>query len=307
MAGRFRHLPPLDSLPALEAVSRLGTFTRAADELCLTQSAVSKQIRALETSLGVRLFVRKARGVELSSAGAVYQHEVLSALQGLEIAGQRLRATQHPDTVSVLATHAVSQYWLFPRLLSFNAEHPDITVHIHASNEMQPFMVPDHDLAILYGKGDWPTLAATPLIQEDIYPVARPEVVRDEVTSLEALAQQPLIQLDSSWNCMDWPGWFAHFGIRYHPPKSDLTFNQLTLTYAAIQRGAGIGLAWHFMAADAIASGKLVRVTGYRANTGLAEHIVYDRSQPLSTAATLFRDWLIADAFGEKTTTTMLS
>ncbi len=307
MAGRFRHLPPLDSLPALEAVSRLGSFTRAADELCLTQSAVSKQIRALETSLGVRLFVRKARGVELSSAGAVYQHEVISALQGLEIAGQRLRATQHPDTVSVLATHAVSQYWLFPRLLSFNDEHPDITVHIHASNEMQPFMVPDHDLAILYGEGDWPTLAATPLIQEDIYPVARPEVVRDEVTSIEALAQQPLIQLDSSWNCMDWPGWFAHFCIRYHPPKSDLTFNQLTLTYAAIQRGAGIGLAWHFMAADAIASGKLVRVTGYRANTGLAEHIVYDRSQPLSTAATLFRDWLIADAFGEKTTTTMLS
>jgi DNA-binding transcriptional LysR family regulator len=307
MAGRFRHLPPLDSLAAFEAVSRLGSFTRAADELCLTQSAVSKQIRALETSLGIRLFVRKARGVELSSAGAIYQHDVLSALQGLEIAGQRLSARQHPDTVSVLATHAVSQFWLFPRLLSFSAEHPDITVHIHASNEMQPFMVPDHDLAILYGEGDWPALAATPLIQEDIYPVARPEVVQDEVTSLEALAQQPLIQLDSSWNCMNWPGWFAHFGIRYHPPKSDLTFNQLTLTYAAIQRGAGIGLAWHFMAADAIASGKLVRVTEYRANTGLAEHIVYDRSQPLSTAATLFRDWLIADSFGEKTTTTMLS
>lgn len=307
MAGRFRHLPPLESLAAFEAVSRLGSLTRAADELCLTQSAVSKQIRALEASLGVRLFVRKARGVELSSAGAVYQHDVLSALQGLEVAGQRLRARQHPDTVSVLATHAVSQFWLFPRLLSFSAEHPDITVHIHASNEMQPFMVPDHDLAILYGEGDWPALAATPLIQEDIYPVACPEVVQDEVTSLEALAQQPLIQLDSSWNCMDWPGWFAHFGIRYHPPKSDLTFNQLTLTYAAIQRGAGIGLAWHFMAADAIASGKLVRVTEYRTNTGLAEHIVHDRSQPLSTAATLFRDWLIADAFGKKITATMLS
>ncbi|MCK8066890.1 LysR substrate-binding domain-containing protein [Cobetia sp. 1CM21F] len=296
MAGRFRHLPSLEGLAAFESVSRLGSFTRAADELCLTQSAISKQIRALEASLGTPLFVRKARGVTLSNAGMLYQQHILPALQGLEMAGQRLRALQHPDTVSVLATHAVSQYWLFPCLLSFSAEHPEITVHIHASNEMDASMVPDHDLAILYGDGEWPALGATPLIHEDIYPVARPEVIKEQGLSLEELAQRPLIQLDSSWNCMDWSHWFAHFGIRYRAPKSDITFNQLTLTYAAIQRGAGIGLAWDFMAADAIAKGELVRVTDQRAITGLAEHLVFDLDRPLSASARLFRDWLIAKA-----------
>lgn len=306
MAGRFRYLPPQEGLAAFESVSRLGSFTRAADELCLTQSAISKQIRSLETSLGTSLFLRKARGVELSSAGIMYQQDILPALQLLEMAGQRLRTMQNPDTVRVLATHAVSQYWLFPRLLSFSAEHPDITVHIHASNEMQPYMVPDYDLAILYGDGDWPALEATPLIYEDIYPVACPNIVKNDVVSLDDLAQQPLIQLDSSWNCMDWPHWFAYFGFNYRTPKSDLTFNQLTLTYSAIQRGAGIGLAWDFMASDAIAKGELVRITNYRALTGFAEHIVHGSNQPLSPAATLFRDWLIADSSEEKSVDTAL-
>lgn len=296
MSGRFRHLPPLDTLIAFESVARLGSFTRAADELCVTQSAVSKQVRTLELALGVALFIRGARGVELSTAGGLYHQEVVPALQRIQATGQRISVTHHPNIVTVLATHAVSQFWLFPRLLSFNAAHPEITVHIHASNDMMPFMVSDHDLAILYGKGEWPSLAATALIREVIYPVARPDVMGSEVKTLEELTRLPLIQLASTWDCMDWRGWFAHFDVPYHSPKSDLTFNQLTLTYAAIQRGAGIGLAWDFMAAEAIEKGELVRVTDFRVETGLAEFIVHDLATPISAATALFRDWLIQDA-----------
>lgn len=296
MAGRFRHLPTMESLTAFEAVSRLGSFTRAAEELCLTQSAISKQIRALETSLAASLFERRARGVTLTNAGWTYQQQLLPTLQQLETAGQRVRALQHPNTVSVLATHAVSQFWLFPRLLSFNAQHPEITVHIHASNDMQPFMVADHDLAILYGDGQWSSLVAAPLILEDIYPVARRGLIKETLHSLTELSERPLIQLESSWNCLEWSSWFAHFGHHYQPPKSDPTFNQLTLTYAAIKRGTGIGLAWDFMAAEAIARGELVAITDYRAITGLAEHLVHDQARPLSPAARCFRDWLIEDA-----------
>lgn len=296
MSSPFRDLPPLDTLVAFEAVARLGSFTRAADELHVTQSAVSKQVRALERALGVELFRRLARGVELSAAGMLYRQEVVPVLQRIQAVGQRISAIRHPNTVTVLATHAVSQFWLFPRLLSFNALHPQITVHIHASNDMQPFMVADHDMAILYGDGLWPTLSAQPLIPEVIYPVARPGVVDRTLQSLEDLAAMPLIQLDSAWNCMDWQDWFAHFGLHYQPPKSDPTFNQLTLTFAAIQRGAGVGLAWDFMAAEALQKGELVTVTEWRADTGLAEYLVHDRSRPLSGASAIFHEWLIGEA-----------
>jgi DNA-binding transcriptional LysR family regulator len=298
MSARFHHLPPLDTLIAFESVARLGSFTRAADELCVTQSAISKQIRTLEQALGVALFVRGARGVELSTAGGVYQQEVVPALQRIHVTGQRISTTHHPNTVTVLATHAVSQFWLFPRLLEFNAEHPHITIHIHASNDIMPFMVPEHDLAILYGSGAWPNLEATPLIPEVIYPLARPGVSGSEVKTLEALAKLPLIQLASTWDCFEWRDWFAHFDMAYQPPKSNPTFNQLTLTYAAIQQGAGIGLAWAFMAQEAIDKGDLVRVTEHFVETGLAEFVVHDLARPLSAATALFRDWLIARRMG---------
>ena len=298
MSARFRHLPPLDTLIAFESVARLGSFTRAADELCVTQSAISKQIRTLEQALGVALFVRGARGVELSTAGGIYQQEVVPALQRIHVTGQRISTTHHPNTVTVLATHAVSQFWLFPRLLEFNAEHPHITIHIHASNDIMPFMVPEHDLAILYGSGDWPNLEATPLIPEVIYPLARPGVSGSEVKTLDALAKLPLIQLASTWDCFEWRDWFAHFDMAYQPPKSNPTFNQLTLTYAAIQQGAGIGLAWAFMAQEAIDKGDLVRVTEHFVETGLAEFVVHDLARPLSAATALFRDWLIARRMG---------
>ncbi|MGE6790645.1 LysR substrate-binding domain-containing protein [Pseudomonas guineae] len=296
VSGRFRQLPPLDTLIAFESVARLGSFTRAADELCVTQSAVSKQVRALEQALGVALFIRGARGVELSTAGGLYHQDVVPALQRIQVSGQRISSTHNPNTVSVLATHAVSQFWLFPRLLSFNALHPEITIHIHASNEIMPFMVPDHDLAILYGAGDWPSLEATALIPEVIYPVACAGVLGSEVQTLEELAGLPLIQLASSWDCIEWRDWFAHFDIAYQSPKSDPTFNQLTLTYAAIQEGRGVGLAWAFMAQEAISKGELVRVTDFCVETGLAEFVVHDRARPMSVATTLFRDWLIEGA-----------
>lgn len=296
MSGRFRHLPPLDTLIAFESVTRLGSFTRAAEELCVTQSAVSKQVRTLEQALGFALFIRGARGVELSAAGVFYHQEVVPALQRIHVTGQRISATHHPNTVTVLATHAVSQFWLFSRLLSFNAAYPEITVHIHASNEIMPFMVPDYDLAILYGGGDWPSLEATLLIPEVIYPVARPGIAGSEVQTLEELAGLPLIQLASTWDCIEWRDWFAHFDIPYQPRKSDPTFNQLTLTYAATQQGGGVGLAWDFMAAAAINKGELIRVTDFFFETGHAEFVVHDLARPMSSATTLFRDWLIEGA-----------
>ncbi|MCU7650942.1 LysR substrate-binding domain-containing protein [Pseudomonas piscis] len=294
--SRFaRHLPPLETLVTFEAVGRNASFTRAATELCLTQSAVSKQIRSLELSLKTELFERQARGVKLTASGAVLFAQVSTQLEALLRSVTRLRAGRDANTITVQCTHAVAQFWLFPRLLAFNKQHPEITVSIHANNDMDESSVAEHDFGILYGPGQWSSLAATPLFAEIVYPIASRRLELPVVSELEQLAALPLIQLDASaWNCIDWRDWFRHFGLDYSAPPGALGFNQLTLMFSAVQQGLGVGLGWDFMARDGVAQGELLRVGDWAFHTGQADFLVHLRNRRLSASGQLFHDWLVA-------------
>ena len=236
--SRFsRHLPPLDTLIAFEAVVRTGSFTRAAAELSLTQSAVSKQIKLLEEHLGAPLFERRARGITLTAAGSGFNAIVEPMLDSLLANVLRLKSGHGSRNVSVICTHAVAQYWLFPRLLRFNAQHPELTVNIHASNEMDERVVGNYDFGVLYGHGRWSSLQADKLFDECIYPIVSTQRALPPADSLAALQALPLIQLDASaWNCLDWPDWFAHLGVRYKAPADAVTFNQITLVFDAVMQ-----------------------------------------------------------------------
>ncbi|MGC4010875.1 MAG: LysR substrate-binding domain-containing protein [Pseudomonas sp.] len=291
----LRTLPPLETLITFEAVGRYGSFTQAATELFLTQSAVSKQMRALEDSLKVPLFERKPRGVTLTAAGVELLGTVDMLLDRLQHSVRRIRNVHQSNAVSVLATHAMAQFWLFPRLIEFNKAHPGIAVHVHAINEMDEASLVDFDLGILYGAGDWTTLDCRFVLPEVVYPVARPDFDASRITTLEQLAAAPLVQLDTSaWSCLDWHDWFGHFGKDYQPAESDPVFNQLTLAYRAVQQGMGIGLAWGFMADEAVANGEMQRVTDLAMVTERGEYLVSLRHRQLSPAAQLFHDWLLA-------------
>ncbi|AZC20732.1 LysR substrate-binding domain-containing protein [Pseudomonas sp. CMR5c] len=294
--SRFaRHLPPLETLVTFEAVGRNASFTRAATELCLTQSAVSKQIRSLELSLKTELFERQARGVKLTASGATLFAQVSTQLEALLRSVTRLRAGRDANTITVQCTHAVAQFWLFPRLLAFNKQHPEITVSIHANNDMDESSVAEHDFGILYGPGQWSSLAATPLFAEIVYPIASRRLELPVVSELEQLAALPLIQLDASaWNCIDWRDWFRHFGLDYSAPPGALGFNQLTLMFSAVQQELGVGLGWDFMARDGVAKGELLRVGDWAFHTGQADFLVHLRNRRLSASGQLFHDWLVA-------------
>lgn len=290
-----RRLPPLDTLISFEAVARHGSFTAAANELCLTQSAVSKQVRALEESLQLTLFHRHARGIELNEVGQQLLAEVQPLLYGLLRTVERLKQAQDANTVTVVATHAVSHHWLFPRLTAFNRAHPEIRVSIHSSNEISEAGIGDYDFGILYGDGHWPSLEAVPLFAERIYPVCRTDYPVAELASPEALLNCQLIQLDSSaWNCLDWHEWFSHFDIEYQPPADALTFNQVTLVYNAAREGMGIALGWDFMVMGPIERGELKLVGHFVYETGRHDYLVHLRHKRLSKAAQVFRDWMLA-------------
>ncbi len=293
--SRFaRHLPPLDTLIAFEAVVRTGSFTRAASELYLTQSAVSKQIKVLEDHLGAVLFERRARGIALTTAGEGFNSIVEPMLESLLANVLRLKSGHSSRNVSVICTHAVAQYWLFPRLLRFNAQHPELTVNIHASNEISESDIAHYDFGILYGHGRWSSLNADKLFDETIYPIASVKRSLPAVSSLSELQTLPLIQLDASaWNCLDWQDWFGHQGVRYKAPADAVTFNQVNLVFEAVLQGMGVGLGWEFMARERIDNGDIYPVSGFVVHTGQADYLVHDKQAPCSPAAQVFQGWLL--------------
>ncbi|WP_458524555.1 LysR substrate-binding domain-containing protein [Onishia taeanensis] len=290
---KLKRLPPIHALSAFEAVARQGSFSSAAEELHLSQSAVSKQVRTLEEHTRCPVFRRHARGIELTSAGAALLQEIQPALAQLSRGIERVRKQHDASTVSVIATHAVSHYWLFPKVIAFNREHPDITVSIQSDNAMSPAVIEEYDFGILYGRGDWPGLEARRLFPERVYPVCRPDLALPEHPTLQDLKALALIELDSSaWDCIDWVEWFAHFDEAYRPKPHSLNFNQVSLSYNAALEGLGVSLGWDFMVSQAIREGRLRRVGDFVYDSGKHDFLVHGGKKSLKPAAQTFKDWL---------------
>ncbi|WP_041702976.1 LysR substrate-binding domain-containing protein [Pseudogulbenkiania sp. NH8B] len=305
MKTTFRHLPPLNTLVFFEAAARHRSFTKAADELFITQSAVSKQIRILEESLGFELFRREARQLLLTDAGKELHSDVNAMLQQLTESISRIRSWAEGQSVTISCTQAVSHYWLFPRIARFNTQHPDITVNIYATNEITEMSCLRFDLGILNGDNNWRVpLHSHMLFEERIYPVSRYDYPIDKLLMPEELLQQRLIHLDpSAWRWPTWIDWFAHFGIAYTIPKNAQLFNQVTLALDATVQGMGIGLGWEFMTHALLANKDIKRVSEFYYAPGKSDYLVYGKSRSLSPSAMVFRDWLLADLQAEHANT----
>lgn len=289
-------LPPLHALMYFETVARLNSFTKAADALCVTQSAVSKQVKNLEQSLGFALFDRQHRGVKLTPAG----EELMATSQPLLIALResvaRIRHWHAGNVVSVICTQAVAHYWLFPRLELFSQIRPDVTVNIVSTNDISAATCADHDFGILYGKGNWPGLDVGKLFDEEVYPICSSTFEAPEIVTPAQLLDLRLVQLNpEKWSWMNWADWFAHFEVDYQPPINMLVYNQVTLTLNASARGLGVALGWDFMLRDLIASGQIRQLGPFTYRTGRADYLVHSSSKPLTAAAQAFKDVIMSN------------
>ncbi|WP_175778818.1 LysR substrate-binding domain-containing protein [Burkholderia anthina] len=288
-------LPTIEALICFEAVARCGSFTRASRELLLSQSAVSKQIRSLEEVLHCGLLDRHARGIHLTRAGAAFLEEIEPLLYKLQRAVLKARDEQNSEAVTIACTQAVAHFWLFPRIVRFNQQYPQISVNIVSANAITERSCGESDFGILYGDGDWSTLESTPLFPEITYPIASAALDVPTPAKPEDLAALPLIQLDSTqWDCLDWQDWFAHFDVPYQIPRNATTFNQVTLSFNAALEGLGVTLGWDFMARPFVESGTLKRIGDFSYDTGHWDFLVHAKYRPLSAHACTFRDWLLA-------------
>ena len=294
MDKNTKALPPVGPLVFFEAVARTGSFTLAAEELFLTQSAVSKQVRKLEDNLGFPLFERKHRGVVLTEPGRELYEGVQPALESFRETVNRVRKWYDQNTVSVVCTHAVAHYYLFPKLAHFQQRFPDITVNVVATNQLTASVCLNYDFGILYGPGDWTGLSGVKLFDEVIYPICSADYPAKDIDSVQDLLKLPLIQLDTEgWDCMNWNDWIGRFGGEFKPAGKVITYNQVTLALNAAEQGLGVALGWEFMARKLIEKGVVRQIGDFELRTGLSDYLVHSSKAKLSNACKIFEEWLL--------------
>src|SRR5258706_1918711 len=241
MAAR---LPSLNGLRPFEAPARHLTFTNAASELNVTQTAISHQIRRLEQELGIRLFVRQNRALALTPEARDYLPGVRAAFNDLRLATDRVlrKDNDHVLTVSTLASLAAK--WLLPRLSAFQEAHPDIDVHITTSASLVDFKSGDVDAAIRYGRGNWPGLRADWIMADQLFPVCSPALLTGDkpLRRPEDLADHVL--LHTSGGTEDaWRLWLTAGSLPNHISKPpSVTFDLSLLTLQGASQGLGLAI-----------------------------------------------------------------
>lgn len=276
-------LPPMHTLRAFEAAARLRNFTLAGEELHLTASAVSHQIRALEAFYGTALFRRQRHEVALTSAGERLLDAAQPLLERLSALGDALRA-RDAQRLSLTAPPSLVSRWLMPRLGAFLAAHPQVDFRLHATTALLDLDAEQADLAIRYGDGRWPGLYAEKLFDESIFPVAAPAYARRLKLVGDDFHAATLLRDDfHSWE--RWPG--AAGATPSGPVYSDSA-----LLLQAAEAGHGVALGRSVLVADAIRSGALVRLGTHAIAVPGAYYLVSARDVADTPAVAAFRAWL---------------
>ncbi len=298
-------LPSLNGLRAFEAAARHLSFTRAAAELNVTQTAISHQIRRLEAQLGLRLFQRRNRGLALTREAQDYLPAVRAAFEDLRRATERLQRPGRDRLLIVSTMASLAAKWLLPRLAQFQEANPGIEVRISSSSQLVDFRREEVDLAIRYGRGRWPGLDARWLMAEDIFPVCSPALLKGAkpLRRPEDLAQHTLIH--GSLTREDWQVWLTAAGLPTAlATRPGLTFDLSLMALQAAIDGLGVALGRSAFVEGDIEAGRLVVPFAMKLPAEAGYYVVAPEETADQPKIALFRDWLIAAAAKNERSTT---
>ncbi len=295
-----RHLPPLNALRAFEAAGRHLSFTKAAEELNVTQAAISHQVKLLEETLGLSLFRRLNRRLQLTDAGAAYLPPLLDAFDGIAEATNRLHAGERSGPLKVSTLHSFAVKWLLPRLPRFLESHPEIDVLVSSGSYLVDFLRDDFDVALRYGGGDYPGLQADILMGDEIVPVCSPVLLEREppLRAPEDLRRVTLLHdvVRSTPDDPDWRIWLAHAGVTGVDPDRGPRFSEANMVLQAAIAGQGVALTRRVIAKDDLDAGMLVVPFGPALPTRFVYCLVYPPSSAERPKIKLFREWLLDEA-----------
>jgi LysR family transcriptional regulator, glycine cleavage system transcriptional activator len=295
------HLPPLSALRAFESTARHMSFSRAADELHVTPAAISHQIHALEQDLGVRLFHRMNRSIELTASARVLLPGLTEAFTSIQASVRRLRAHNDTGTLTVTASPSFAAKWLVLRLHRFQEQCPEVDVRISATDTVVDLTKGDYDIAIRYGAGRYPGLDVELLLKNEVFPACSPQLLANgpplrtpadlpahALIHDQAIERDPLVPT--------WSMWLKAAGVTNVPTTVGLSFNNMHLALDAAIAGHGVVLAQSTIAAADLAAGRLVRLFSLALPDPFAHFIVTVPGAIERPKVRACRDWLRGEA-----------
>lgn len=284
-------LPPVHALAAFEAAARHGSFAVAAEEMCITPSALSHRIRLLEEFAGERLFIRDGRTVGLSEFGRRYLDVVRAALRALAEFPMPYRNAPAQLRVKVTLPPTFARYMFVPHLSEFTNRHPNIAVEIFLSVPLYDLSLSETDVEVRFGAGKYPNMVTEKLFEEPAFAVASPQYLEriDEMRTPSDLQHATLLRSALE----PWQPWFEAAGLDWPEPLSGLRVDDLGLLLEAIKHGHGVGLTRQHFAQTMLERGEIVRLFDVQLTTPPhAYYMVYERQVRERPEVMLLIDWL---------------
>jgi LysR family glycine cleavage system transcriptional activator len=290
----IRRLPSLNGLKAFEAAARSESFTRAAEELNVTQGAVSHQVKALEATLGLKLFLRERQRLILTEAGRDYLTVVREALDRIAVGTERLMQRNEGGVLTVSTSPDFAAKWLVNRLSRLAEKHPDVDLRVSAMTHYVDFAREDVDVAIRHGDGNWTGLHVERLYSERLFPVCSPKLIagRNRITKASDLLKFPLLRLEDAKN---WTRLFEAAGVKATVGPG-LVLNRASMLIDAAIDGQGIALVRTALAAWDLINGRLVRPIEVSLRMANTYWIVCPKAAASVPKVATFRNWVLAEA-----------
>lgn len=290
-------LPSTALLSAFEAAARLGSITAAAQELNFTQSAVSRQIRALEEQLEVALFIRENQAIGITAAGEVYAREIREALRKIRAASLNIRANPGGGTLNLAILPTFGSRWLAPRLPKFFARHPGVTINLTTRLSYFDFKMETFDAAIHFGQPIWPEAELALLRSEEVLPVCSPQMKAGARFREPAdLNREVLLHLSTRPDA--WQNWFTINGGSTGPVPGML-FDQFATIAQTTMAGVGVALLPTFLIREELESGKLVAAFDLPMESAERYYLVWPAERAMHPPLKAFREWVVAESVAD--------
>ena len=288
-----RLLPSTSALAAFESVARLRSFSAAAEELSLTQGAISRQVSGLEDLLGILLFERTSRGVVLTSAGAEYAKSVGAALSQIRSASLQAMTKRHSDTLNLAILPTFGTRWLMPRIPNFVARHPEITLNFATRIGIFDFDRDGIDMAIQVGQADWPGADCTFLMEEMVTPVCSPGfLAQHPIRAAEDILSMPLLHMASRPGA--WNHWFQSLGLS-GASSQGMRFEQFGNVAQACVAGLGVALMPLFLIDSEVEAGQIVQAYPHQVRSPSSYYAVAPLTKTDFRPVAAFRSWLLEE------------
>lgn len=276
-----------------ESAARNESFAAAAEELFITASAVSHQVKALETYLGLELFTRRRRKVELTPVGRNYLASVKQALNEMEVATQHIVSNPEKDIVTISTAPNFLVRWLMPRLRDFQKKYPDVELQLSASTDTIDFNKANIDMAIYFGHGDWHDIEVYFLNKVFLVPVCSPDYLEQGIPLTEPADLKKHTLIHVTKRLYEWPEWLELAKLKNKGFNKGFQLSSSQLATVAARESLGVALADHTLTAREISQGKLIKPFDLLLDTHRAFFLVHHKGRPLTYGMRAFRDWLI--------------